>query len=416
MTGEDRSTPGSETPSELVSDSVMPPNLSPDNQKILPDLTSTPVTEFFEAESEPLDSYLVAKASEPSKNTPPGPGLPEALGWTFGVFVAHLVATMILLVVVVGCMMFSGELNGGATDLNNPPASYMLLLIGGDQMIVLLISLLAASLRFSRRLPSVLNLSLPHPLHIAIVTGLVLPLSSLSGEVYRLAHLAWSRVTEALPLLAALDEMNTVEMLQEISNIAPLPVMLLIIAVGPALGEELIFRGVIGRGLVARWGVLAGVLITSCLFAAVHMHPVHVVAVIPLGIAMHLIYLATRSFWGPVLLHFLNNSWATVASRMSTGTPFEELATEATVGPGLLVASAVAVVVLGALLYHTRTRYRLPDGSVWDPGYVSTELPPIHLGFSVDRGIWSTRAMATAATAWVTFAIAFVAELVAYAY
>jgi len=410
MTHDDPPHAGSEIAGEPAQKSPETSNHS-EHSADVPDMAAaTPLTEFLEPESAHPDGYFVTPAKGP-----PGPGLPEALGWTFGVFVAHLIATMILLVIVVGCMLVSGELQGGATDLNEAPDSYMLLLIGGDQMIVLLISLLAASLRFSKRLSSVLNLSLPHPLHIAIVTGLVLPLSSLSGEVYRLAHLAWSRVTNLLPFLALLDEMNTVEMMQEIANIAPLPVMLLIIAVGPALGEELIFRGVIGRGLVARWGVLMGVLITSCLFAAVHMHPVHVVAVIPLGIAMHLIYLATRSFWAPVLLHFLNNSWATVASRMSTGTPFEELATEASVGPGLLVASVVAVVVLGMLLYHTRTRYRLPDGSDWDPGYISTELPPVNLGVSVDRGIWSKRAMATAATAWVTFAVAFVAEIVAYA-
>lgn len=381
-----------------------------------PSTVPVEITEFVEPSTDNIDSFLLDGRAANQQRQLPGPGLAESLGWTLGVFLAHLGATIVLLVIVVGCMVFSGELKqGSAPDLNAAPAAYMLLLIGGDQAIVLLVSLLAASFRFSRRLTQVLNLSAPHPLHIAIVTGMVLPLSSLSSEVYRLAHLCWSSLTEFFPLLASLDEMNTVEMLQEISGIAPLPVMLLIVAVGPALGEELIFRGVIGRGLVARWGVPVGVLITSCLFAAVHMHPVHVVAVIPLGIAMHLIYLATRSFWAPVLLHFLNNSWATVASRLSVGESFEELATEATVGPGLLVASAVAVIVLGMLLYHTRTRYLLADGSEWDPGYVTTEHPPAHLEIAIDRGIWTGRSLATAAAAWITFAVAFVAEIAAYA-
>ncbi|MBI1348338.1 CPBP family intramembrane metalloprotease [bacterium] len=374
------------------------------------------ITEFLETPDPLITTEHVIESRLVENRRPPGPGLPEALGWTFGVFASHLFATVVLLVVVVGFMLVSGELQQGhAPDLEDTSSPYMLLLIGGDQMIVLLISLLAASLRFAPGLMRVLNLTPPHPLHIAIVTGLVLPLSSLSGEVYRLTHLVWMQMIDVFPALAALDEMNTVEMLQDISSIAPLPLMLLIIAVGPALAEELVFRGVIGRGLVARWGVPMGVLITSCLFAVVHMHPVHVVAVIPLGIAMHLIYLATRSFWAPVLLHFLNNSWATVASRMSSGESFDELAMEASLGPGLLVASAVAVVVLGTLLYHTRTRYRLADGSEWNPGYVTTELPPAHLAVTVDRGIWSGRAMATAATAWAAFAVAFVAELVAYA-
>ncbi|MEZ6066566.1 MAG: hypothetical protein R3B90_12860 [Planctomycetaceae bacterium] len=34
----------------------------------------------------------------------------------------------------------------------------------------------------------------------------------------------------------------------------PYPVLLVAIALGPAIGEELVFRGLIGRGLIHRWG------------------------------------------------------------------------------------------------------------------------------------------------------------------
>lgn len=344
----------------------------------------------------------------------PGPGLLEALGWTMGVFLAHVLATVGLIIVIAAIMAFTGELEGIVPDLEAAPTSYILLLLGGDQFLVLAISVMAVMLRYWGRVGTSLNLSLPHPLQVLLIAGLMLPLSSLCGELYRQADLLWLQIVENIPFLSFLNGASSMEILSQISQAAPLPVMVMIIAVAPALAEELVFRGVIGRGLVARWGLWTGVLVSSVLFALVHFHPVHVIAVIPLGIAMHLVYLATRSFWAPVLLHFLNNTWATVASRLSPPGEVEQALASAP-SAGLLVASGVAVIVLGAFLFHIRTRYLLPDGSEWSPGYVTAEAPPEDLDARLDRGIWTGRTLATAAAAWTAFAIAFVAEIVAFA-
>lgn len=344
----------------------------------------------------------------------PGPGLPEALGWTFGLLTAHVGAGVAMLLVIAGLMFLSGEWHDGAFDLQARP-DLNLLLVGGGQMLVLLISLIAAACRCSDRLSSRLNFSLPHPLHSLIIVGLMLPLSSVSGGVYWVAHRLWLRVVEVCPPLQVIDSLNTVEAMGELTMLGSLPIMLVIFAVGPALGEELIFRGVIGRGLVARWGLTTGVLITSLLFAAMHLHPAHVLGVIPLGIAMHLIYLSTRSFWAPVLLHFLNNAWATVASRMSQASQLDPELVDGAPSAGLLIASCVAVIVLGALLYHTRTRYVLTDGVEWTPGHLTVEAPPEGVESRIDHGLWSHRTLVTAATAWASFAVAFAAEIVAFA-
>jgi hypothetical protein len=202
-------------------------------------------------------------------------------------------------------------------------------------------------------------------------------------------------------------------MVQQLAQTASLPVLLLIIAVMPAIAEELVFRGVIGRGLVARWGIVPGVLITSCLFAAVHFHPAHALAVVPLGIAMHLVYLATRSFWAPVLLHFLNNAWATAATKMAAADAAN--AADPQASPVLLLASVTAVVVLAALLYRTRTRYVRDDGQEWDPGYFTVEAPPATEALRRDFGAITGRNLLTAGSAWAAFGAAFVAEVAALA-
>lgn len=358
----------------------------------------------------------------PSFSERPGPGLPEALAWTVGVFSAHICAGIIGIIAVVAMMLSTGEDLNSLSDFQSWPGSYHLLMLGLDQWGVLALTVAAIWVRWSGQIGPRLNLTALRPLHVAVIAGMVLPLSTVSGEVYRVVQLAWRPLVERMPLLELLDQSNAVEMLQQLSHAGPLPVMVLVIAVAPALAEELLFRGLIGRGLVARWGVVGGVAITSALFAAVHFHPVHALAVLPIGIVLHYVYLTTRSFWGPVLLHFLNNAWATVAALMFTPPEVTakaeaavRAAAEAPAGPVLLWSSLVAVIVLGTLLYRTRTRYLLPNGEEWTPGYTTAELPPIETGAQRASPCETGRNLLTAGTAWMAFTIAFVAEIAAHA-
>ena len=100
------------------------------------------------------------------------------------------------------------------------------------------------------------------------------------------------------------------EIIEAIGQMNPVAGTISVIIFGalfPALGEELLFRGYIGRGLVARWGMGKGVLLTSLLFGAVHIHPLHAVVAAFLGVILHALYLWTRSLIVPMLLHGINN-------------------------------------------------------------------------------------------------------------
>lgn len=377
---------------------------------------------------------LVEFLPEEPRRTLPGPGLLEALLWCFGLFAAHAMAAVALVALIIALMLSSGQgwnspavfearergaehpLAHGPEEwaaFDNLPDEYLLLLIGGDQLLVLLLTLIAVALRFPGRVDRTLNFSALRPLHGLIIVGLTLPLSTLCGELYRVIHVGWSQMVEWWPVLRWLDGTNSVDQLQLVAKDAPLLLMVLIIAVAPAVGEELVFRGVIGRGLVARWGVVRGVLLTSVLFGLVHFHPAHALAVIPLGVAMHGLYLGTRSIWAPMLLHFLNNAWATVAAKLA-GDGETPAAEEPTSGV-LLLTSATAVLVLGTLLYRTRVRYCQPDGKEWDPGYVTVERPPPGVAERVYASDCSGRNLLTAAVAWATFGVTFVLEVAASA-
>jgi hypothetical protein len=160
--------------------------------------------------------------------------------------------------------------------------------------------------------------------------------------------------------------------------LAQSPLWLLVLAVGlqPAVAEELVFRGLIGRGLIARWGVVPGMLATSILFGVMHLHPVQGLGVIPLGLAMHYAYYTTRSLWAPMTLHSLNNLLSVVVLKYRGGSPGDALVeTNSDVPILLLVVSIAMVLTIAVLLWKTRVQYVLQDGSVWNPGHATTEAP-----------------------------------------
>jgi len=68
--------------------------------------------------------------------------------------------------------------------------------------------------------------------------------------------------------------------------------------------EELIFRGVMLNRLSQRWGVKAGIVISSLLFALIHAEPFGKVF---FAIFMCLLYLSTRNILFPIMVHSLNN-------------------------------------------------------------------------------------------------------------
>lgn len=82
----------------------------------------------------------------------------------------------------------------------------------------------------------------------------------------------------------------------------------LIIGLGPALGEEIFCRGFLGRGLVSRLGRVRGVLLTSFLFGIMHIAPIQALYAAVLGIFLHCLVLITGSLHGSIAAHFVNNS------------------------------------------------------------------------------------------------------------
>lgn len=95
-------------------------------------------------------------------------------------------------------------------------------------------------------------------------------------------------------------------------------VSLLVVAVLPAIAEELIFRGVIARSLARHSQVLA-IAASSVLFAGYHVLPIQIVAVFPFGLALGFIAVRADSIVPTMIAHAINNAIAILIARNDLG-------------------------------------------------------------------------------------------------
>lgn len=103
--------------------------------------------------------------------------------------------------------------------------------------------------------------------------------------------------------------------LKKIVEQTPLLSTLAVIAVLPAVVEEIVFRGVFVRALAKRFVPLAAIAIASVVFSLYHLLPAQIVSTFGLGLALAYLTLRADSAIPAMLAHLLNNSIAIVVSR-----------------------------------------------------------------------------------------------------
>ena len=99
-----------------------------------------------------------------------------------------------------------------------------------------------------------------------------------------------------------------IEKFMDVGSISGLMFNIFMIAVLPALGEELMFRGVIQRIFTSwtknyHWGIW----ITAFLFSAMHMQFYGFLPRMALGAMFGYLLVWTGTMWVPILAHFVNN-------------------------------------------------------------------------------------------------------------
>jgi len=136
---------------------------------------------------------------------------------------------------------------------------------------------------------------------------------------------------------------------------------LFMMAVLPALGEELVFRGVLQRGL-QNWigNVHLSVWIAAFLFSAVHMQFLGFVPRMLMGVALGYLFVWSGNLIYPIIAHFVNNA---TAIALTYGIQHDTVKPELeSVGSGETMMALFSMLFALMLLFLFKQRAELPDG------------------------------------------------------
>ena len=127
-------------------------------------------------------------------------------------------------------------------------------------------------------------------------------------------------------------------------------IVLLIIGVLPALGEEIIFRGLIQPAVIKSTGSAHfGIWVTALMFGLVHMQFAGVLPRVFLGAVLGFLAYYSQRLWIPIIVHFLFNGLQALAVRLSWMDV--EQAAEATEQVGTVQILATMVVAAAGLFF-----------------------------------------------------------------
>ena len=151
------------------------------------------------------------------------------------------------------------------------------------------------------------------------------------------------------------SEVQIAEITEKMLNVSTLGALLFnvfLVAVVPALGEELFFRGTIQR-LLSDWkGALFAIWITAFVFSAIHMQFYGFLPRMLLGAFLGYLLLWSGSLWLLIIAHFVNNSVAVVFYYLKFNgvkvIDVETIGTDDTLWLGII--SGIVCVFLGFLI------------------------------------------------------------------
>ena len=134
---------------------------------------------------------------------------------------------------------------------------------------------------------------------------------------------------------------------------------LLVIALIPAIGEELTFRAVVQQALTKRMNVHLGVFLSAFIFSFIHFQFYGFLPRMFLGLLLGYMFYYSGSLWTSILMHFVNNGSAVVVAYLEhkglTGADWEHFG--ATTSVSVLMVSLVLTVGLIVVVAKKQNRY-----------------------------------------------------------
>ena len=171
-----------------------------------------------------------------------------------------------------------------------------------------------------------------------------------------------------------LDETNAsiqegYDALLNINSVPKLIAMLLVVAILPAIGEELIFRGGFQQ-ILHRWtkNGHAAVWLAAMIFSLFHFQFYYFVPRLLLGAAIGYLFMWSGNLWYAIIAHFFNNAWVVVIAYfyLQQGKTVQDLQETEVIPPVLLIGGSLLFIAVLLVFRHFALQRKRPpnDGEM----------------------------------------------------
>ncbi|MFN6946866.1 MAG: lysostaphin resistance A-like protein [Cytophagaceae bacterium] len=230
--------------------------------------------------------------------------------------------------------------------------SLLLLLQGSNTLFTFIILPLLYILFYNKRLKEVLNFKKPKTgIFILLSIGIIFSAMPFVGQLVE-----WNKAIQLPEALSGLQELfETLERKAEeytklmvfYDHVYEIIAIVLVIAIIPGIGEELLFRGIIQNEIkgifsnphVAIWA-------TGILFSLIHFQFEGFIPRAALGALFGYLYYWSGNLLVPIVIHFLNNAYTFVAMNYMRFQETEVEASEPTTSPAVTIIFSIICIML----------------------------------------------------------------------
>jgi membrane protease YdiL (CAAX protease family) len=144
-----------------------------------------------------------------------------------------------------------------------------------------------------------------------------------------------------------------------------------LVVLAPIL-EELIFRGIILRGLLNRYSPFIAIVLSSTLFGIVHLNPWQFVSAFFLGIFIGWVYSQTKSISLSIIIHAFNNFMASLPMILwpkyaeNSNESLREILGSDLIYALIIAGAAIIATVCIFYLYKTFKQEAVESTKIWD--------------------------------------------------
>jgi len=236
---------------------------------------------------------------------------PVAAGFIglIAVFILYQIVGGVLSLLILGIDIENADVN-----------AVRLMTIAGQLLFILLPGLLFAKLIYED-VGRIIRFKYPELKHIILFSIGLLILTPLLQSYLYLQNYFIDLLAESVEsvkylkdLLDNLDKLleSTYIRLLSFNNPFEALLVIVVVAVVPAVSEEVFFRGFVQKSFEHKLKPFLSALITAIFFGFYHFNPYGIIPLIALGVYFGYAAYATDSIFIPVILHFLNNFFAVV--------------------------------------------------------------------------------------------------------